>query len=246
MYDFDLLCIGCGPAGEKAATRAAWYDKRVAIVERETKPGGAMVNTAKVPSKALRETARVCSALNRQPFPGIDFRLDHTMSVPRFMARRLMIEQQELVLSRQSTDEAPHTLPARSFAMANFKLGRTYSRSQISQILGGSTVSYLPTREAEVLCGCFKPDNRWNPGAPQQVLFGPGPRVERAAELAASQSSPIPIFLFRGSAAWEYVGLYRCTALRTSHDIRQHLQRKYPERGEIAGVLSFEQVRSAA
>lgn len=95
QYDFDLVCIGCGPAGEKAATQAAYFGHRVAIIEKEARPGGAMVNTGTVPSKALRETALLCSAFNRRPLPGMDFKLDRTMSVPRFMARRHLMEQQE-------------------------------------------------------------------------------------------------------------------------------------------------------
>ena len=95
QYEYDLICIGSGPAGEKAATQAAWYGKRVAVVERAYRPGGAMVNTGTLPSKSLRETALVCSILRRRALPGISFDLDRSLSVPRFMARRLLIEQQE-------------------------------------------------------------------------------------------------------------------------------------------------------
>lgn len=95
MYDYDLICIGCGPAGEKAATQAAFFKHRVAIVERATSPGGAMVNTGTIPSKALRETALLCSSFNRRPLPGMEFKVDHQVSIARFMARRLLIEQQE-------------------------------------------------------------------------------------------------------------------------------------------------------
>lgn len=94
-YDYDLICLGCGPAGEKAATQASYYGYRVAIVERDARPGGAMVNTGTIPSKALRETALLCSAFQRRPLPGMQFHIDHTISVPKFMARRYLIEHQE-------------------------------------------------------------------------------------------------------------------------------------------------------
>lgn len=90
-----MICLGCGPAGEKAATQAAYFGHRVAIVERNVRPGGAMVNTGTIPSKALRETALLCSAFHRRPLPGLDFRLDHDLSIAKLMARRHMIEQQE-------------------------------------------------------------------------------------------------------------------------------------------------------
>lgn len=95
MREYDLICIGCGPAGEKAATQAAYFGHRVAIVEQQAQPGGAMVNTGTVPSKALRETALLCSAFNRRPIPGVEFELDRSLSPARFMARRHLIEQQE-------------------------------------------------------------------------------------------------------------------------------------------------------
>jgi NAD(P) transhydrogenase len=95
MREYDLICIGCGPAGEKAATQAAYFKKRVAMVERNALPGGAMVNTGTIPSKALRETALLCSAFNRRPLPGTAFRIDRNVSVSKFMARRHLLEQQE-------------------------------------------------------------------------------------------------------------------------------------------------------
>ena len=55
---FDMVVIGSGPAGEKGAAQAAYFGKRVCLIERAPKPGGAAVNTGTIPSKTLRETAR--------------------------------------------------------------------------------------------------------------------------------------------------------------------------------------------
>ncbi|MGZ8585701.1 MAG: FAD-dependent oxidoreductase, partial [Actinomycetota bacterium] len=55
--EYDLVVIGGGPAGERGAAQAAYFGKRVAIVEREPEPGGAAVHTGTLPSKTLRETA---------------------------------------------------------------------------------------------------------------------------------------------------------------------------------------------
>lgn len=57
MDRYDLVVIGSGPAGEKAAAQAAYFGKRVALVERDAVPGGAPVNTGGIPSKTLREAA---------------------------------------------------------------------------------------------------------------------------------------------------------------------------------------------
>ncbi len=101
---YDLICIGCGPAGEKAATQAAYYGKRVAVVEKAPRPGGAMVNTGTLPSKALRETALLCSAFRHRPLPGVEINLDRQLSVPRFMSRTHLLEQQEHDRIERSVD----------------------------------------------------------------------------------------------------------------------------------------------
>jgi pyruvate/2-oxoglutarate dehydrogenase complex dihydrolipoamide dehydrogenase (E3) component len=50
---YDLIVIGSGPAGEKGAAQAAYFDKRVVLVEKDTHLGGAGVNTGAVPSNTL-------------------------------------------------------------------------------------------------------------------------------------------------------------------------------------------------
>ncbi len=95
MEQFDLICLGCGPAGEKAATQAAYFGHRVAIVERQPRPGGAMVNTGTLPSKVLRETALLCSAFRRRPLPGMDYTIDTKSSMTKFMARRHLAQMEE-------------------------------------------------------------------------------------------------------------------------------------------------------
>jgi len=55
--DFDLICLGSGPAGQKAAIQAAKAGYRAAIIEREAQVGGACLLSGTIPSKALREQA---------------------------------------------------------------------------------------------------------------------------------------------------------------------------------------------
>ncbi|MEO8665218.1 MAG: Si-specific NAD(P)(+) transhydrogenase [Ignavibacteria bacterium] len=54
---YDLIVIGSGPAGEKAAVKAAYFGKKVSLVEKSHLYGGAGVQTGTLPSKALKETA---------------------------------------------------------------------------------------------------------------------------------------------------------------------------------------------
>ncbi len=90
---YDLVVIGAGPAGEKGAAQAAYFGKRVCIVERAPKPGGAAVNTGTIPSKALRETALYFSGLRQRGLYGVDYHVKHDITVGDFMFReRLVIE----------------------------------------------------------------------------------------------------------------------------------------------------------
>ncbi|MAJ47119.1 MAG: NAD(P)(+) transhydrogenase [Planctomycetes bacterium TMED75] len=92
---YDLVCIGSGPAGERAAVLASNRGHRVAMVESEGLPGGAMVNTGTVASKVLRETALLCSAFRRRPIPGISQSIDHSVSFDRFLARTTLVQLEE-------------------------------------------------------------------------------------------------------------------------------------------------------
>ena len=59
MAHFDMLVIGSGPAGQKAAIQAAKIGKKVGVIERKTVAGGICTNSGTIPSKSLREA--VCS-----------------------------------------------------------------------------------------------------------------------------------------------------------------------------------------
>lgn len=67
MHDFDLLCIGSGPAGQRAAVQAAKLGSRAAVVEKRRIVGGVCVDTGTIPSKTFREAVLAVSGLERQP-----------------------------------------------------------------------------------------------------------------------------------------------------------------------------------
>lgn len=90
---FDLVVIGAGPAGEKGAAQAAYFGKRVCLIERAPKPGGAAVNTGTIPSKILRETALYFHGLRQRGMHGLDFRIKPDITLADFMHReRAVVE----------------------------------------------------------------------------------------------------------------------------------------------------------
>jgi len=92
---FDLVVIGAGPAGEKGAAQAAYFGKRVAIVEAES-AGGAVVHTGTLPSKTLRETALYLSGLRTRGLYGIDYSFSRGVSIEDLFHRKNVVEATHL------------------------------------------------------------------------------------------------------------------------------------------------------
>lgn len=84
---FDLVVIGCGPAGEKAAAQAAYFGKRVAVVERD-KLGGACAHTGTLPSKGLRESALAMVRLKNLGLRGVTCALARDVRVDELLAHK--------------------------------------------------------------------------------------------------------------------------------------------------------------
>lgn len=89
---FDLVVIGCGPAGEAAALAAARLGKRVAVVEKAPFVGGAAVNTGTLPSKTLRETALALSGLRSRDLHGVDLSLQREATVGDFLRHERVVK----------------------------------------------------------------------------------------------------------------------------------------------------------
>lgn len=88
MKKYQLIVIGTGPAGEKAAVKAAYFGHKVAIIEKEDFFGGAETLTGTLPSKTLKETALYFSGKYEKGLYGIDRDLKHEASVEDFMYRK--------------------------------------------------------------------------------------------------------------------------------------------------------------
>ncbi len=97
---YDLVVIGSGPAGEKGAAQAAYFGKRVCLIEKAPKPGGAAVNTGTIPSKTLRETALYFSGLRQRGLYGVDLSVKRNISIGDFMHReRAVIESEWKIIA---------------------------------------------------------------------------------------------------------------------------------------------------
>lgn len=122
-YDYDMIVIGCGPAGQRAAIQAAKLRKRVAIIDRREVVGGVCVNTGTIPSKSFKEAVLFLSGFRQRNIYGAGYRVktDIKMSDLTFRCNRVMQLEIEVIknqLNRNHVDTLyghasfldPHTI----------------------------------------------------------------------------------------------------------------------------------------
>ena len=93
-HKYNLIVLGSGPAGEKGAAQAAYFGKKVAMVERDYYLGGAAAGTT-VPSKTLRETALALSGLRARQLYGVDLSLKRRATVQDFLHHEKVVKDTE-------------------------------------------------------------------------------------------------------------------------------------------------------
>src|SRR6476660_7876070 len=104
MQSFDLIVIGSGPAGQRAAIQGAKLGKRAAVVERTEFVGGCCINTGTIPSKNMREAVLHLSGFYYQNIYGINYRVkdkitmsDLSFRVQHVIKTELDVTQAQLI-----------------------------------------------------------------------------------------------------------------------------------------------------
>lgn len=97
---YDLVVIGSGPGGQKAAIAAAKLGKRVAIVEKTDMIGGVCVNTGTVPSKTLREAVVYLTGMNQRELYGASYRVKADITPADLMSRTQHVIGKEIEIVR--------------------------------------------------------------------------------------------------------------------------------------------------
>ena len=95
MYDFDVLVIGSGPGGQKAAIAAAKLERHVGIVERPNMMGGVCLNTGTIPSKTLREAVLYLTGLDQREMYGQSYRMKDEITIADLSARTQHVVSRE-------------------------------------------------------------------------------------------------------------------------------------------------------
>ena len=100
VHDFEVLVIGSGPGGQKAAIAAAKLDRRVAIVERQHMIGGVCLNTGTIPSKTLREAILYLTGLDQREMYGASYRVKDEITIADLAARTTHVVGRETEVVR--------------------------------------------------------------------------------------------------------------------------------------------------
>ncbi|HEX4277843.1 MAG TPA: Si-specific NAD(P)(+) transhydrogenase [Bryobacteraceae bacterium] len=109
MQSYDLIVIGSGPAGQRAAIQAAKSGKKVALVEKREVLGGVCINTGTIPSKTMREAVIHLSGFNYQAIYGMNYRVKDKISMSDLSFRvqhviRTEIDVTQAQLSRNNIE----------------------------------------------------------------------------------------------------------------------------------------------
>src|SRR6478736_8663016 len=100
MDSYDMIVIGSGPAGQKAAIAAAKLGYRSAIVERRDMVGGVCINTGTIPSKTLREAVLYLTGLSQRELYGQSYRVKEDITIADLTARTQHVIRREIDVIR--------------------------------------------------------------------------------------------------------------------------------------------------
>ncbi|GAC1633441.1 MAG: Si-specific NAD(P)(+) transhydrogenase [Candidatus Acidiferrum sp.] len=100
MENYDLLVIGSGPAGQRAAIQAAKFGKHVALVEKMEVVGGVAINTGTIPSKTMREAVLHLSGFYWQSIYGVNYRVKDQITMADLSFRAQHVIKTEIDVTR--------------------------------------------------------------------------------------------------------------------------------------------------
>ena len=99
-YDYDLLVIGSGPAGQRAAIQASKLGKKTAIIEKRAVIGGVCTNTGTIPSKTLREAVMHLSGYRERTIYGSAYTVKENISMADLLFRTGHVIRNEIDVTR--------------------------------------------------------------------------------------------------------------------------------------------------
>ncbi len=117
MAHYDMLVIGSGPAGQKAAIQAAKVGKRVGVIERKKVVGGICINSGTIPSKSLREAVLFLSGFRQRNLYGASYRVKKNITFEDLAQRcdHVVKAEQEVIQNQLLRNSVDFIVGAASF-----------------------------------------------------------------------------------------------------------------------------------
>ncbi len=154
MRSYDLVVVGSGPAGQKAAVQAAKLSKRVAIIEKAQQLGGASLNTGTLPSKTLKDTIEYVHGLRRRGLAQLGAALTRQLTLPDLMTRKDQVIETEVgVITHQLQRNHIDIIPGTAAFLDPHTLSVTRSDGQIDQVRASTIIlatGSRPRRPSEI------------------------------------------------------------------------------------------------
>ena len=148
MQEYDLIVIGSGPAGQRAAIQASKAGKRVALIEKREVVGGACINTGTIPSKTMREAVLHLSGYQYQNVYGINYRVKDKISMAdlSFRVQHVIKTEIDVTQAQLSRNNIEMMMGEASF-LSPTRVQVTNSRGK-SEIEAASTIIGTGTKPA--------------------------------------------------------------------------------------------------
>ncbi len=149
---YDLIVIGSGPGGRRAAIQAAKVGKRVVVIEKSATVGGVSVHTGTIPSKTIRETVLNLSGWREREFYGLSYRVKQDISAEDIFKRmRMTLDHEVEVQEHQFNRNNVETLYGQAYFLSSRILSVISSEGDIKQVEADKIIIAVGTKP-------FRPD----------------------------------------------------------------------------------------
>ena len=198
MKLYDLIVIGSGPAGEKAAHKAAHLNKKVAVIEKEKRLGGAGINTGTLPSKALKQTAVYLSGKYEKGLYSIERKQEKKASINDFLYRKNKLISLQSKVVQQTLKNTHIDL---YFGIASFIDNQTIK-------VKGNETTYIQASHILIATGSY-------PYHPKHILFDKK-RIHDSDSILEIKRFPKSIcILGAGVIGCEYATIFATLGIKT-------------------------------
>ena len=206
-YDYELVVIGGGPAGEKGAAQAAYFGHKTIVIEAYRELGGACINWGTLASKTLRESALFLSGFRtRQLGEGLNVQFKADITLNSFMHRKNLVQRREQERAARNLAASWHNI-ARMTGVA-----RIVDPNTVQVTCPDGAVKKVRGRIILVATGS-------TPARPKNVQFNDDNVFDATTVLEMKQLPKSMVVIGGGVIGSEYACLFNALGVKTTWSI---------------------------